>query len=473
MKKGLLIVASTLAALLLAAGIYVFADDFNRTDKVFQKGTVINGVDCVGLDVEQTCQALSDAQNEKNFTVSAKGQSLATINLSKAGCPMEYDIEASVQGLLKSELLRFRFPDILPGSNSRNKEISMVPKSVPKETTAYLTSFDFLNNKYTVKAKNAYVDTTKWDFPMVKEQPGDNVDKEAFSKDVLKNMAEGKTSMEYEASNYYATPEITSDSPELKEYQKYCLDNLATRKVTLKTTAGEMIVPPEYMAKMIKQDAEGKPQVDEKAVEDYVYNVIDKEYSTLTKERSFVTARGTTVTVPPGNYGDNVDCEAETAQLIKDLNSGQAVTRDMNYYQTAYAKDAENDIGNSYVEVDISNQRVYLFVNGEMITSTDTVTGNVSMGDGTPPGAFALAYKQQGATLRGLNYDGTKYASKVKYWMPFNGGIGLHDAPWRNGLFGGSYYLTEGSHGCVNLPESVALTIFNYVEPGFPVIVHY
>jgi len=40
--------------------------------------------------------------------------------------------------------------------------------------------------------------------------------------------------------------------------------------------------------------------------------------------------------------------------------------------------------------------------------------------------------------------------------MPFNGGIGIHDASWKNGLFGGSTYLTNGSHCCINTPPSVA-----------------
>ena len=53
--------------------------------------------------------------------------------------------------------------------------------------------------------------------------------------------------------------------------------------------------------------------------------------------------------------------------------------------------------------------------------------------------------------------------------MPFNNGIGMHDAKWRSS-FGGAIYKTGGSHGCINLPPSVAKTIFDNISAGTPVI---
>ncbi|HSP46868.1 MAG TPA: L,D-transpeptidase, partial [Clostridiaceae bacterium] len=37
---------------------------------------------------------------------------------------------------------------------------------------------------------------------------------------------------------------------------------------------------------------------------------------------------------------------------------------------------------------------------------------------------------------------------------------------------GGDIYLTNGSHGCVNAPFSVAQTVFNNITPGTPVVVY-
>ncbi len=56
--------------------------------------------------------------------------------------------------------------------------------------------------------------------------------------------------------------------------------------------------------------------------------------------------------------------------------------------------------------------------------------------------------------------------------MPFNGGVGFHDANWRRD-FGGNYYKRGGSHGCVNMPYSAAQTLFENIEAGCAVLVYH
>ena len=107
---------------------------------------------------------------------------------------------------------------------------------------------------------------------------------------------------------------------------------------------------------------------------------------------------------------------------------------------------------------------MFFYKDGEKILESDFVSGNVSRGHSTPPGIFALTYKQRDAVLKGEGY-----ASPVKYWMPFNGGIGFHDASWRSS-FGGSIYKSGGSHGCVNMPYAAAKQLFENVYAGMPVI---
>ena len=104
-----------------------------------------------------------------------------------------------------------------------------------------------------------------------------------------------------------------------------------------------------------------------------------------------------------------------------------------------------------------------MYINGECILNTPCVTGNVSGGYSTPVGIYYLTYKTTDTTLEGYNRDGSKYSSPVKYWMPFNGGIGFHDATWRSN-FGGNIYMTNGSHGCVNLPFAAARTMYNNIQ---------
>ena len=56
--------------------------------------------------------------------------------------------------------------------------------------------------------------------------------------------------------------------------------------------------------------------------------------------------------------------------------------------------------------------------------------------------------------------------------MPFYENlVAFHDADWRYS-FGGEIYLTNGSHGCVNLPPAAAAELFQITQVGDPVVVH-
>ena len=195
------------------------------------------------------------------------------------------------------------------------------------------------------------------------------------------------------------------------------------------------------------------------------------EFDTAGTARTFHTAGGTDVTLT-GPYGWKVDQEAETDALIAAIQAGESVTREPVWSSAAASHDG-NDYGNTYVEVDMGNQHVYFFQDGQLVWDAPCVTGNLSKHYDTPEGIYGLYYKQQDKVLRGAKRaDGTyEYESPVKYWMPFNGGIGLHDADWRSS-FGGTIYKTNGSHGCVNLPPSKTKELYDYLYKNVPVICH-
>jgi hypothetical protein len=191
-----------------------------------------------------------------------------------------------------------------------------------------------------------------------------------------------------------------------------------------------------------------------------------KKYNTFGKAKDFTTTSGEQITVPAGSFGWKIAYDGEIDAIIADLEGGQDVTRDFTYLYKATSH-GEHDYGNNYVEVNLSEQHVYVYKDGQMVFDTNCVSGKISTDHGTHTGVYPIAYKQTDATLRGDNYE-----SHVNYWMPFNMGEGLHDATWRKS-FGGTIYKTGGSHGCVNLPLSAAEEIYNIVEAGWPVIVFY
>lgn len=190
------------------------------------------------------------------------------------------------------------------------------------------------------------------------------------------------------------------------------------------------------------------------------------QYDTYGKERQYTTLDGRVKSLKNGGYGWRTDRSAELEALEEDIRSGETISKEPIYSYTAMQK-GQDDIGNTFVEIDLSKQHLYLVEEGEVIFESDFVSGNLSNGNGTPPGLFGITYKERNATLKGANYT-----SKVSYWMPFNGNIGMHDATWRR-EFGGDIYITSGSHGCINLPLLSAQFIFDHVDKGYPVICYY
>ena len=126
----------------------------------------------------------------------------------------------------------------------------------------------------------------------------------------------------------------------------------------------------------------------------------------------------------------------------------------------------DKEVGDTYVEVSLDDQHMWYIVDGDVYLESDCVTGNYGTAD-TPKGYYSVNAKISPCTLKGDDYT-----SYVTYWMPFiGGGWGLHDADWRSS-FGGSIYKGNGSHGCVNLPPSIAKEMYAVIEVGTPVIVY-
>lgn len=120
---------------------------------------------------------------------------------------------------------------------------------------------------------------------------------------------------------------------------------------------------------------------------------------------------------------------------------------------------------NPYIDISISNQTLSYYEYDELVLYSDVVTG---INNGTPTGTFYVLNK-----ARNVNLKGEDYVSFVSYWIAFYGSAyGMHDASWRSN-FGGNIYLYNGSHGCVNMPYYKVQALYNMVDIGTPVYIHY
>ena len=195
-------------------------------------------------------------------------------------------------------------------------------------------------------------------------------------------------------------------------------------------------------------------------------NSLGYKYDTFGCTRTFTTYDGRQKTIKGGDYGWAIDQTTETEWLYNAILAGTTEVRQPAYAYSGLCRDT-NDIGNTYVEIDLTNQRMVFYKDGQLLVDTPVVTGCVRKGYSTPTGCFALDAMRSPAVLKGPGY-----ASPVTYWMPFSGGVGIHDASWRS-QYGGQIYITNGSHGCVNLPPSKAGELYEYVEAGMPIVCYW
>lgn len=211
----------------------------------------------------------------------------------------------------------------------------------------------------------------------------------------------------------------------------------------------------------------GEIVIDEEKVEQWVEDLAAR-YNTCGTEREFQSSRGDTVSVKYVTYGTKIDKKAEKKYLLEVLtaektNQGSHIP---SYAQQGFVRGLD-DIGDTYIEVDMTEQHMYYYVEGELQLETDVVTGNTSRRRGTPEGINYVYNKQRNRVLRGADY-----ATPVKYWMPVKGAVGIHDADWRR-EFGGEIYKKNGSHGCINIPPDVMSELYDMVEIGTPVVMFY
>lgn len=466
-KKTLLIVFVVCLAL-----ITFFICDYKYNPTTFQQGLTINGVDCSGLTKEEAKKLLIKKWNLKKFNIKKDGKVVDTIN----NLDLSYDINSELDyqldpGLLTLASRKIRF-------SSKNVLIEMTVKNSGKKFDSEFNKLSILKQpKNTVKSENAYVDLNSSTYEIVKEVYGVDIDNNLVKEGIFRAIANGKFSMDFLENNYYAKPKILSSNEILANQQAY-LKSLSLPIIKYKVAKGTVRIGNKDLLKMYgitdenlneKTKASAPLKVSRKAVKRYV-NKLANKYNTVGRKRKFKSTNKGTINVSGGDYGYIVNKDKEVKKLIKNLKEKKDVTRKIAYLVTPY--DKTDEIGNSYVEIDLSSQKLWVYKNGKVISSSYVVTGNLASGYGTPPGVYYLKYKAMHTTLKGKNADGSDYESPVTYWMPFNGGIGMHDASWRS-TFGGNIFRSNGSHGCVNMPRNGAASVYMNIKTGWPIVVHY
>ncbi|MEG0773510.1 peptidoglycan binding domain-containing protein [Clostridium sp.] len=422
----------------------------------FYFGSAINSISVAGKTVEEVNEEM--AAEVENYTLVLEERGGQKEEISSADIGLMYNSHDKVQEFKNNQHPLGWISGLFSKTEFEMSELVLYNDELLRESLNKLSCF---NSNNIIEPKNASIKYTNKGYEIVEEVEGNKINKDILYDHVVKAVLNEETTINLDSINCYERPQYTSDSNEIIN-AKNLLNKYVSATITYTFSQGEEVLDRSAINTWLKVDEKFQVTFNEEKVRNYI-NSLARNYDTLGSSINFVTSLGKTVKVSGGDYGLSINKSKEVQDLIRVIKEGKATTKKPIYTQTA-PPTGINDIGSTYVEIDLTNQYIWFYKNGTLIVEGNVVTGNVSSNHTTPAGAYKLAYKQKNAILRGPGY-----AAPVSYWMPFNGDIGIHDATWRS-AFGGNIYKTDGSHGCINTPYKVAEAIFNNIEAGMPVI---
>ena len=425
----------------------------------------VNGVSCGNMSLQEAADKIQQwyADNYRLKLLDREGEELMEVLPSDV--QMVFPVEEELSKILEGQNAYKWFIYVF-SEEGETREVVISPQYDMAKLQRLLEQRGLFDVSRGEAPQDAYISEYQEElkqFVIVPEREGTVLEQETTIACTAEALTGMQDSLDLYEAGCFKIAGITADNEQLKKRLE-ALNRVVGTCITYDWNGTQEILDGELIHQWMVLDGE-EITLDEEQVAAYVAQMA-KEYDTYGKKRKFVTTSGLTLTLPSGAYGWKTDRNAETEALIELILAGAVTEREPIYTYQGWVK-GEDDIGDSYVEINLTDQHLYLYIDGEVVLETDFVSGNATNGNSTPAGVFGLTYKTRNAVLRGPDYE-----TPVSYWMPFNGNIGMHDATWRRS-FGGDIYLTNGSHGCINLPLKMAKTIYEYMSTGFPVICYY
>lgn len=316
-------------------------------------------------------------------------------------------------------------------------------------------------NKDMTEPRNVSFRYSNGSYEMLEEIYGNKIIRYKLEEAIKTGILSGEKVLDLDEKLCYENPKYTLSSDKALK-TKRLLDRYVSANITYKFGDKKEILDGSTINEWLSVDENLEAVISKEAVMKYVSG-LGKKYDTVGVDRNFKTSIGKKVEIKGGLYGWKINRAAETKALLENISLGEVLEKEPIYAQKALSRDG-NEIGNTYVEINITRQHIWFYKNGRLMAQGSVVTGNPNRGCSTVVGAYMLNYKQKYASLIGADYE-----AEVTYWMPFYGNTGIHDATWRHS-FGGDIYKRNGTHGCVNAPLYLAKRIFENIEDGTPII---
>ena len=446
-----------------AVGGGLYWHESSKYKTCFLPGTIVDGMDVTGKTASEVEDAIMEQLKGYTLTINGREDLSESITGESVGLYAEFDdtLDKAIASQKPMDWGKYRFGKAVNEVNT--DALLRYSDDMLNEAVEGLSCMDEENMREPEDAKISDYDSVTGSYSIIKEDEGTELQEDKVKEAVATAIMSLAESVDLEEQGCYLAPSVTSEDEALKTACE-TMNKYVGAKITYKFGDKAETLNGNEIHNWLTVNGTSVSVSESKAAE-YVKNLAST-CNTAYKPKTLKTSYGKTVTITTGNYGWKIDQAKETAALVSLIKNGEQTSREPEYSQKA-ASHSGNDYGNTYVEINLTAQHLYFYANGKLLVESDFVSGNAAKGWSTPAGAYSITYKQRNATLKGQGY-----ATPVSYWMPFNGGIGLHDANWRK-TFGGTIYKNGGSHGCVNLPPAVAKTIYENISAGDPVLCYH
>lgn len=307
------------------------------------------------------------------------------------------------------------------------------------------------------RPKNATYNYVNSEFKSIEAVEGNQLDSAKLTDALLKSIFSECSDLNLDRNQFYKKPKYYLIDEKAKQGLVDLKKSLKA-KITLQFKNENVIIDNKTFASWLTLDSNMRVNFIPSKSIPFVRGLASK-FDEIIPSVTITSSKGETKTIRGGDIGVRLNVYKELNKILEHVRNAEVAKREP-FYAMKGLPLGVFDSNKNYVEISIADQKLWYYKNGALIIESNVVTGCPKLGHATPGGAYYVKYMETNAELKGPGYS-----AHVRYWMPFNNGIGLHDARWRN-KFGNALYLSDGSHGCINLPLATAQTIYQHISPG-------
>ena len=466
-KKPVLICGIVVLVLLIVylVGMLYYNDKFLN-------GTMVNGSDVGGMTLQKANDQLSKKVNGQSLKlIFNDGQSEV---LQSAQLGVSYNKDNSLNQLMKNQNKWAWFIGFF--KNEKNTLTDLIQIS-DENLTNGIASMEHAKEENQIAPTDAYIQYKDGSFSIIEETLGSKFNTEELVKNIKVALSEGKQQLDVTKANGYVKPQVYKDDQDLnnqlKAANEYCLS-----AITYTTPKGkEIALDGSTLITWLSKQDDGSYTKDESVFKEKLTAFVKElasQYNSIGATRTFTGKDRQSHTVSGGTYGFRVSTDSEVSALLKMINENKSENNRIPEHTGQLPSGENGGLGTTYLEINITKQHLWFVKDGSVVLESDFVSGKESDPTRlTPSGTYYIYNKERNRVLRGTKQPNGKYEyeSPVSYWMPFNKGIGLHDASWRS-TFGRDIYINSGSHGCINLPTGFAGSLYSQIYVNLPVVVY-